>query len=171
MSEREAVQFFQSFALANEMANQSVSRTRSTPGRYAGSGSFFRQLRSCVRQMLRKKGGASMQRLAIEVTSIMCALVLGISSVFAGSVTITNCTHSKAWVGAYNSNDEVRYIAASDACLGPGDHQTLTCATSSCKIKSTGHSCFPTSSLYPGTFKGAIILFNGALQAGSTCPP
>ena len=68
------------------------------------------------------------------IAIIAATAVLGCGSALAGSASVRNCSTLAAWAGAYNSNDTVKMIAASDACVRPKTTRRLTCATSNCVI-------------------------------------
>lgn len=82
----------------------------------------------------------------------------------AGSVNILNCFGASIQVATYNSNDGLLMIAYKDACVPAGRAASLSCATSSCKVKLwQGCPGSLSNALQPnGAIKGSWIYHNGS---------
>lgn len=106
--------------------------------------------------------------------SVLSGVLFVCGTATAGTLTIHNCSTTRTWVGVYNDTDTVRMIAASDACIKPGESAKLTCATAKCHVKaSTGAQCFPSSDGYQASLPdGDYIFFNGTVwrDQRSECP-
>lgn len=108
------------------------------------------------------------------IAVVAATAMFGCGSAFAGTASVRNCTGLAAWAGAYNSNDTIKLIAATDACVKPNTTRSLSCATSKCVIvvKPGGGGCAPagTAMETPATNGTWSYVAGYQLVSGNACP-